>query len=130
MKNLISLLILIAVLSACSTSGGVYKKDDPSNGEFSAKKTVLTVIGVIGAALLMKNNSNYDNNYYMPYQYDNGADNAIATQTPTPTQTTEKITTSSKEAQLAELQRLLDNNLITKEIYFERQNEILRTLGR
>lgn len=126
MKKLVSIVILMIVLSACSTSGGIYKKGSTKNGEFSAEKTVLTVIGVIGSALLMKNNSGYDNNDYMPYQYDDSASNALVT----PTATTETITTSEKEVQLAELQRLLDNNLITKEIYFERMKKIIRTIGR
>lgn len=128
MKKFIPLIILLTFLTACSTSGGIYKEGDPSHGEFSAEKTVLTVIGVIGTALLIKNNSSNDNNDYIPYQYDYGASNALAT--PTQISAGETITTSSKEVQFAELQRLLDNNLITKEVYFERYNEILRTLGK
>lgn len=130
MKKFISSVVLIAILSACSTSGGIYKKNDQSDGEFSVEKTILTVMGVIGVALLIRNNSGYDNDDYIPSNYSYDANNSIATQTLMPTQTNETITTSTKEVQLAELQRLLDNNLITKEIYFERQNEILRTLGR
>ncbi len=39
----------------CSTSGGMYKKDDPENGEFSLIKTIATTAAVVGAAAILAN---------------------------------------------------------------------------
>jgi hypothetical protein len=49
MKKIISLILLISFLVGCSTSGGIYKKGDSSNGDFSAGRTILSVIGVLAA---------------------------------------------------------------------------------
>ena len=45
MKYLCYLLIFIQ-LAGCSTGGGIYKKDDPTHGEFSLGRTALTILGV------------------------------------------------------------------------------------
>lgn len=47
-KN-ISTILLFALVSGCSTSGGIYKKGDSVNGEFSPGKTVLGVVGALAA---------------------------------------------------------------------------------
>ena len=122
-------MILLTAVTACSTSGGIYKQGDPSHGEFSAEKTILTVIGVIGAALVAKSNSGGDGNNYIPYQYDDTTNSKINPITPSTKESIEAVTTSTNEEQLAELKQLFDKNLITKEVYFERQNMIMRTLG-
>lgn len=68
----VSLCLVCALVSACSTVGGMYKQDDPEHGEFSLEKTVLTVIGVIGTAALLHNtprDDEYDKNswWYNPW---------------------------------------------------------------
>jgi hypothetical protein len=49
------LLLLVSVLVGCSTSGGMYKEGDAEHGEFSAGRTALTILGIIGAAAVAKN---------------------------------------------------------------------------
>lgn len=68
LRQTLSLILVGSLISACSTSGGLYKKDDPTHGEFSMEKTVLTVLGAIAAAAVAKNNSSSDNDYtqYQP----------------------------------------------------------------
>ena len=39
--------LLVCLIAGCSTSGGIYKKGDGVDGEFSPGKTVLSVVGVI-----------------------------------------------------------------------------------
>lgn len=68
MAKLLIVLTLLSALSACSSAGGLYKADDPEHSEFSAGKTILSVIGAIGAAVIIKNGSNYGD-YYDPYLY-------------------------------------------------------------
>ncbi len=69
MKFIIILLTFSFFISACSTSGGIYQENDLKNGEFSLEKTIITTIGVLGAAILLGNKS--DTNYdYDPYQSD------------------------------------------------------------
>ncbi len=48
MKKTISTLLICTLLSACSTTGGMYDKNDPKNNEFSAVRTILTGVAVIG----------------------------------------------------------------------------------
>lgn len=59
----IAIITVSFFISSCSTSGGIYKKDDPQHGEFSVGRTLLSVIGAIGTAALIKNGSN---SYYDP----------------------------------------------------------------
>jgi len=107
MKKLTLLVILITVLTACSTAGGLYKEGDATHGEKKKKKTILTVIGAIGTALIMSNNAGGDGTYYDPNQYGNFST--------TEAQSTQAATNSppSKEEQLAELKRLFEGNLIS-----------------
>ena len=53
MKYLCYLLIFIQLVG-CSTSGSIYKKDDPTNGEFSVGRTALTILGVAAAVAVVK----------------------------------------------------------------------------
>lgn len=64
------IIISVIAITACSTRGGIYKEGDVRDGEFAADKTILTVIGIIGSALLIGNSSNGDKNYNIPYEYD------------------------------------------------------------
>jgi hypothetical protein len=52
-RALVCLLVFIHLLG-CSTSGGIYKKDDPQHGEFSLGRTALTILGVAAAAAAVK----------------------------------------------------------------------------
>lgn len=54
MKKLITILIIISLLTGCSTAGGFYKKDDVEHGEFSVGNTVLGVVGAVGVVLGVK----------------------------------------------------------------------------
>jgi hypothetical protein len=80
MNRAISLILIICFLTACSTTGGMYKKDDAENGEFSPGRTLLGVIGAVGLVLgakeLSKNGgggSSYaDTGYAWDYQPGNG----------------------------------------------------------
>jgi hypothetical protein len=56
LKNLGSLFVIIfsSLLTACSSSGGIYKEGDAQNGEFSVLNTALVslaVVGVVAAAV-------------------------------------------------------------------------------
>jgi hypothetical protein len=76
----IALALIISILSACSTNGGMYKKGDAENGEFSPGKTILGVVGavavVLGVKELSKNggggNSYANTGYAWDYQPGNG----------------------------------------------------------
>jgi hypothetical protein len=49
------LAILVGSLAAgCSTTGGMYSKEDAQNNEFSAGRTALTILGIIGAAAMAR----------------------------------------------------------------------------
>ena len=50
----IAIALIISILSACSTNGGIYKKDDPQHGEFSAGNTILGVVGAVAVVLGVK----------------------------------------------------------------------------
>ncbi len=43
MNRLIAIWLIISILSACSTTGGMYKKDDVENGDFSVGRSELWV---------------------------------------------------------------------------------------
>ena len=53
MKFLCCLLLCIQ-LAGCSTSGGIYQKDDPTHGEFSPGRTALSILGVAAAVAAAK----------------------------------------------------------------------------
>ncbi len=48
MKHLISALLVCAILASCSTTGGIYDKNDPSNSEFSPVRTLFVGVAVVG----------------------------------------------------------------------------------
>ena len=80
MMRAIAIWLIISILSACSTAGGMYKKDDAENGDFSAGRTILGVIGVVGIVLEARElgksgggGSSYaDTGYAWDYQPGNG----------------------------------------------------------
>ena len=49
MKKIISGLTAVAILAACSTTGGMYDKNDPNNNEFSPLRTLFVGVAVAGA---------------------------------------------------------------------------------
>lgn len=51
MKKLISIILIISFLAGCSTTGGWYSKDDPSNNEFSIVNSALGVVGAAAAVV-------------------------------------------------------------------------------
>jgi hypothetical protein len=53
-KRLACSLLIIFQFIGCSTSGGIYKKDDAKDGEFSAGRTALTILGVAAAIAAAK----------------------------------------------------------------------------
>ena len=52
MKTILNLLLVAALLNACSTAGGMYDKDDPANNQFSAWKTIGLPFAVVGLAVV------------------------------------------------------------------------------
>lgn len=67
----------MSFLVGCSTSGGIYKPDDPTNGEFSVGRTLLGVVGVIGVVAAARNSgggggSYAESGYAWDYQPGNG----------------------------------------------------------
>jgi hypothetical protein len=83
MKKIISCLLIVSTLSACSTAGGWYKKDDPIDGELSPIRSVFGVVGVAavvaGAVYGIKestkgggNNYSASRGYARDYQPGNG----------------------------------------------------------
>ena len=53
-KKLACTLLITFQLIGCSTSGGIYKKDDAKDGEFSVGRTALTILGVAAAVAAAK----------------------------------------------------------------------------
>jgi hypothetical protein len=49
-KKFACFILIVFQLVGCSTSGGIYKKDDPKHGEFSLGRTALTILGVAATA--------------------------------------------------------------------------------
>lgn len=76
MKKLICSILISLHLIGCSTSGGIYKSGDATDGEFSVGRTALTVLGVIGAAAIVKGGGGgggyQDQGYAWDYQPGNG----------------------------------------------------------
>ena len=54
MKKFALLLIIFSLLIGCSTSGGIYSKDDATHGEFSPGRTFLGILAVAGAVAVAK----------------------------------------------------------------------------
>lgn len=52
LRRAIAFLCVLSMLSACSSSGGIYKEGDPKNGEFSALNTFLLPFAIAGAVLV------------------------------------------------------------------------------
>ena len=53
-KRFIAAILIFTILGGCSTTGGMYKKDDYQNNEFSVVNTLfvgLAVVGVVAAAM-------------------------------------------------------------------------------
>jgi hypothetical protein len=83
-RKIVSALALIAMASACSTTGGMYSESDPNNNQFSGWKTAGAVLlgvltlGVVGAAAYAgANQPTYsptyvDNNSYSRTYFING----------------------------------------------------------
>lgn len=75
MKMFTILLLVVSLITGCSSSGGIYKKDDPAHGEFSPGRTLLGIIAVAGAVALAKEKGGggYTNQgYAWDYQPNNG----------------------------------------------------------
>lgn len=49
-KTFVCSLLITFQLIGCSTSGGIYKKDDTVHGDFSLGRTTLTILGAAAAA--------------------------------------------------------------------------------
>jgi hypothetical protein len=47
--------LICSLLAGCSTAGGMYSSSDPQNSEFSAGRTALTILGILGAAAVARN---------------------------------------------------------------------------
>lgn len=54
-RKIVSSVLVASILSACSSAGGIYKADDSTHGEFSAGRTVLSVLSVLAVAAAVKN---------------------------------------------------------------------------
>lgn len=50
MKKMMSSLLVCTMLSACSTTGGMYDKNDPTNSEFSPLRSLFVGAAVLGLA--------------------------------------------------------------------------------
>ena len=79
MNKFVTYLLITSILTGCSSTGGIYSENDPNNSEFSAGRTILSVVGavgvVLGAKALSKNGggSSYaGNSYAWDYQPGNG----------------------------------------------------------
>lgn len=75
MKKLIAISLVAALLAGCSTAGGIYKRGDAENGEFSLGKTLLSVIAVAGAVAVVRKGgggSYAESGYAWDYQPGNG----------------------------------------------------------
>jgi hypothetical protein len=77
MKRAIATLVICGVLAGCSTAGGIYKKGDQENGEFSAGRTILTILGVAAGVAAVRGaggggGSQAGQGYAWDYQPGNG----------------------------------------------------------
>lgn len=54
MTKTIAIFLTASILIGCSSTGGIYKEGDSANGEFSAGRTFLTALTVLGAAAAIK----------------------------------------------------------------------------
>jgi hypothetical protein len=53
-RKAVAALLVASVLAGCSTTGGIYSKNDAQNSEFSAGRTALTILGILGAAAVAR----------------------------------------------------------------------------
>lgn len=70
MKIIATLLVTTLILCGCSTRGGIYKSNDPENGDFSLGRTLLTILAVAGAAAIARNGGGSGGSGYAPQDYD------------------------------------------------------------
>ena len=54
MRRLIIFALISALVVGCSTTGGIYSKDDPNNSEFSAGNTILSVLAAVAVAAVAR----------------------------------------------------------------------------
>ena len=71
-KKLVNILLLIVMVSSCSTNRGFYNSSDPEHDEFSIVNSVLS-IGVAAAVVIGVANGVGGNNYSNSYGYNSYA---------------------------------------------------------
>src|SRR5262245_6190305 len=76
-QRAIAAILVCSLLAGCSTAGGMYKKDEPVNGEFSIGRTALGVLGgiaiIAGAAAAARGGGGAAaHSYAWDYQPGNG----------------------------------------------------------
>ncbi len=52
MRKIFGTVLLATALSACSTTGGVYDRDDAKNDQFSVGNTLLGILAIAGAVAI------------------------------------------------------------------------------
>jgi hypothetical protein len=73
MKKIICYFILSFAIVGCSTTGGLYSKDDPANNEFSVGNTILGILGAVATVGLAASGGGSGGGYgnsYTPVDYD------------------------------------------------------------
>ncbi len=69
MRKVIINFLLITFLCGCSTAGGIYKKDDPENGEFSVVRSTLGLAAVVGVIVAIgKSGGGFQSQFAWDYQ--------------------------------------------------------------
>jgi len=53
MKFIIPIILILNILTGCSTAGGIYKKNDLKNGEFSFARTALSVLSIVAVVAVI-----------------------------------------------------------------------------
>jgi hypothetical protein len=77
-RKLVLLFLVGSMFAGCSTTGGIYSKNDAQNSEFSAGRTALTILGILGAAAVARRgggggyNGLAEEGYAWDYQPGNG----------------------------------------------------------
>ena len=71
-KKLVNILLLIVMVSSCSTNRGFYNSSDPEHDEFSIVNSVLS-IGAAAAVVIGAANGVGGNNYSNSYGYNSYA---------------------------------------------------------
>jgi hypothetical protein len=54
LRRAVVVLLVGSMFAGCSTTGGIYSKNDAQNSEFSAGRTALTILGILGAAAVAR----------------------------------------------------------------------------